>query len=413
MFNITFLHKMVDNDVTFSVRINTGDEKMEYTYREFSKISHVTLRTLRYYESLDLIKPIIKSDQKYLCDEHLMIMQSIELLKKCGYTLQDIKQILIHKNIEEQLIIQEDLLNIQLTNTKVMLSFIEELKEHRVEHKNLYEKFNRIQNMKNLSLQFETPDGLQTRILFHHKHTTFPQNFHQWMFDHYQFPPHAKVLEIGCGDGILWLLNQDKIPLDADIILSDISINMVKTCSQNLSHISQIKAYEEANCFDLPYEDESFDIVIANHLLMYIDDVELALQEIKRVLKHDGKLYCTSIGQDMMKERDQMLHQFDSTISFNQELLYQRFGFEIAQIMLHKYFHCVELFERQEVYQIQDVQSYYEFILSSKGLGKHLEILYQKQSQLYDFMQTYIKRHQVFPLTVHTGLFVAKKEALQ
>lgn len=33
----------------------------------------------------------------------------------------------------------------------------------------------------------------------------------------------------------------------------------------------------------------------------------------------------------MMKERDVMLKDFDSKISFNQEILYQRFGYEMVK----------------------------------------------------------------------------------
>lgn len=60
------MHIFIDSDVTFSVKMNTGDDKMAYTYREISKIAHVTLRTLRYYESLGFIKPFIKSGQNIL-----------------------------------------------------------------------------------------------------------------------------------------------------------------------------------------------------------------------------------------------------------------------------------------------------------------------------------------------------------
>lgn len=60
---------------------------------------------------------------------------------------------------------QKDLLNIQLTNTKVMLSLIEEMqKDKDMDIYEIYKKFLQIQNRKNLQLQFETPDGLKTRI---------------------------------------------------------------------------------------------------------------------------------------------------------------------------------------------------------------------------------------------------------
>ena len=51
---------------------------------------------------------------------------------------------------------------------------------------------------------------------------------------------------------------------------------------------------------------------------MYFDDLPKALQEINRILKDDGILYCSTIAKDMMKEREVMLKDFDSKISFNQ-----------------------------------------------------------------------------------------------
>ena len=60
---------------------------------------------------------------------------------------------------------------------------------------------------------------------------------------------------------------------------------MLDECYSKLNDVSQIKSYEYADCFHLPYDDESFDIVIANHVFMYFENVQQPLKEIYRVLK--------------------------------------------------------------------------------------------------------------------------------
>lgn len=224
-----------------------------------------------------------------------------------------------------------------------------------------------------------------------------------------QFCPNAKILDIGCGDGTIWLNNQNKISNNISITLADISLKMLEECQNNTQHLSQIKTIEEADCYYLPYLDKSFDVVIANHVFMYFDDLPKALQEINRILKDDGILYCSTIAKDMMKERDVMLKDFDSKISFDQEILYQRFGYENGKTKLEKYFQDIKLYDRKEVYEITDLDLYYQFILSGKGLSLNLEPLYKKKKQLYEYMQKYLNKNNLFYLTTHAGMFVARK----
>lgn len=382
----------------------------KYSFKEFAKICHTTQRTLRYYESIGLIFPVIENGQKYIEESYFIQLQTIQLLKNAGYTLEEIKHIIKDKNIEEQIIMQKDLLNIQLVNIKSMLSLIEELQiENSMNISDIFTKFLQIQNKQNLQLQFETPEGLKTRVLFHHKHTHFKENFHEWMFNNYDFHTNDKVLEIGCGDGTLWYCNKKKIPKDIEITLSDISQKMIDESYLKLHDLTQIKAYDDADCFHLPYDDESFDIVIINHVLMYFENLNQALKEIYRVLKKDGILYCSTIAKDMMKERDEMLKNFDHKISFDQEILYGRFGYENGQEKLSQYFCDIQLFERKETYEITDVDLFYQFILSGKGLSFHLEPLYKKKSQFYEYLKNYFHRHKIFYLTIHAGMFKARK----
>ncbi len=384
---------------------------MKYSLREFAGKSQTTLRTLRYYESLGLIKPVSCQDKKYIEDHYFVVMQTIQLLKKAGYTLEQIKHIIDDKNIEEHIIMQKDLLNIQLTNTKVMLSLIDELqKNHDMNTYDIYEKFLHIQNRENLQLQFETPEGLKTRIQFHHFHTHFDHNFHEWIFDNIIFHQDDHILEIGCGDGTLWSINQQRLPENIHITLSDISQEMVNECYRQLHDIPQIIAYDIADCFSLPYADESFDMVIINHVMMYLEHLDLALKEIKRVLKPGGSLYCTTIADDMLQERDELLRRFDPRISFHQEILYHRFGYSNGKERLQKYFCNIQLFDRQEIYEITILNLLYQFILSGKGLSNDLEILYRRKEEFYEFLNNIFIKNKIFKLTVHTAMFWAKKE---
>lgn len=111
----------------------------------------------------------------------------------------------------------------------------------------------------------------------------------------------------------------------------------------------------------------------------------------------------------MMKERDVMLKDFDSKISFDQEILYQRFGYENGKTKLEKYFQDIKLYDRKEVYEITDLDLYYQFILSGKGLSLNLEPLYKKKKQPYEYMQKYLNKNNLFYLTTHAGMFVARK----
>src|SRR5215207_9353938 len=49
----------------------------------------------------------------------------------------------------------------------------------------------------------------------------------RWVFDQLDLPPAARVLEIGCGDGALWLRNLDRLPPAWRVTLSDLSTGML------------------------------------------------------------------------------------------------------------------------------------------------------------------------------------------
>ena len=56
-------------------------------------------------------------------------------------------------------------------------------------------------------------------------------------------------------------------------------------------------SFEAFDCARIPHEDRSFDLVIANHVLFYCEDISAVCSEIQRVLTPGGKLICSTYGK--------------------------------------------------------------------------------------------------------------------
>ena len=60
--------------------------------------------------------------------------------------------------------------------------------------------------------------------------------------------------------------------------------------------------FKEIDAQSIPFEGETFDGVIANHMLYHVPDCPKAVAEIKRVLKPGGHVFVTTVGENHMKE---------------------------------------------------------------------------------------------------------------
>ncbi len=89
---------------------------MEYTINKISKITGISSRTLRYYEELDLLKPLRISSSKYRIygQKEIDRLQLILFYKEFEIPLLKIKQILDAEDFDEMLALEEHRNNLQL-----------------------------------------------------------------------------------------------------------------------------------------------------------------------------------------------------------------------------------------------------------------------------------------------------------
>lgn len=101
--------------------------------------------------------------------------------------------------------------------------------------------------------------------------------------------PYGRSLEVGAGTGFFTLnLMQAGVIAAGDV--TDISAGMVAVARSNADQLGLSVQGEVADAETLPYDDDTFDLVIGHAVIHHIPDVELAFSEMRRVLKPGGRV---------------------------------------------------------------------------------------------------------------------------
>lgn len=100
------------------------------------------------------------------------------------------------------------------------------------------------------------------------------------------FPPDAQVLEVGCGTGVLTRVLAEREGV-ASVTGTDLAPFLVARATEAASGLGNI-SFQVADARDLPFEDESFDVVVMDSVLVHVPGPERAVAEVRRVLRRRG-----------------------------------------------------------------------------------------------------------------------------
>ncbi len=91
------------------------------------------------------------------------------------------------------------------------------------------------------------------------------------------------VLEVGAGDGsILHFLNEWNFGKALSALeIAQSGVDLIK--SRNLSNLKEVKTFDG---YVIPFEDDSFDLVILAHVLEHVEHERILIRELKRVAKY-------------------------------------------------------------------------------------------------------------------------------
>jgi ubiquinone/menaquinone biosynthesis C-methylase UbiE len=184
-----------------------------------------------------------------------------------------------------------------------------------------------------VSEQYATDVNLRARIDLHQRFSTAREDWHRWVFDRIALPEGVRILELGCGPAELWRRNLDRIDPTWQLTLSDLSPGMIEAAQQVLGDRAE---YAIADAEELPFGDERFDVVVANHMLYHVSDRPRAFAEIHRVLLPGGAFHAATNGAGHLEE---LAALFDASFLRHVEA----FGLETGPPQLETFFTDVRI----------------------------------------------------------------------
>ena len=385
-----------------------------YTSGQFARKANVTLRTIRFYDKKDILKPSFRNNNgnRYYTDEDLVKLQQILLLKYLGFSLDEIREITLGSGdwhiLQESLSIQKKLVQERIGELQSVLNAIDNTsaaieKDQDINWNHMMDLIHLTAIERSLKSQYLNASNISARISLHRDYSVNPEGWFHWVMKQCDLKEGMRVLEVGCGSGALWTDNLDRLPTDLSVTLTDISEGMVNDVKRAIGNDNRFQ-FATADCHALPFEGHSFDLIIANHVLFYSKDINIVLAELHRVLKSGGRLIASTYGKAHMKEITELVQAFSPDIHLSMENLYDTFGLENGESLLKGYFRGIELKRYEDAIELSEAAPLILYILSCHGNQNH--ILKDRYREFSDYVTERVK--DGFHITKDAGLFICK-----
>jgi SAM-dependent methyltransferase len=259
--------------------------------------------------------------------------------------------------------------------------------------------------------QYKSAEYLQARIELHQRFSTNLYGWFRWVFDQFDLSIETDLLEIGCGTGTLWLESRERIPLEWHITLTDFSPGMITDAKRNIGLNRNHFNYVVSDGMAIPFPNESFTSVIANHVLYHIPDRRKALAEISRVLKPEGIFFATTIGKNHLKELSQIMAGFAPTEGkyYSSALNPSGFTLENGIRQLNPWFNSIEIRHYYDALVVTEAEPLLAYILS---MIPRSEINDDNSNviKLHDKINKLINQQGSIHIQKLSGIFIGRKK---
>ncbi|MFH1078297.1 MAG: class I SAM-dependent methyltransferase [Patescibacteria group bacterium] len=248
------------------------------------------------------------------------------------------------------------------------------------------------------------------RVRLYERCRTNASEWYRWVFDNGMsgLPATARILDVGCGCGIFWLKNADRVPKGWDIALADISRDMASCAKRVTNAIGRKASVLTFDIADIQFPDAAFDVVLATHVLHRTRELPRALKEIRRVLKPDGR-FCTAAGTvARLKNIAALGFSCEPAIlDLVEEGTDAGFTAENGREMLLKSFRDVRETPYHDSLAFENADDLLAYLHSTSGVALHRQDAYA-HLRLRVAIDQFISQAGAFRLVTDNRLFLAK-----
>jgi len=145
-----------------------------------------------------------------------------------------------------------------------------------------------------LHQQYANDEALRIRQETHELYTVPKVDFPSWVISLLDWQGSESLLDVGSGPGTYYLPINTRWP--------NISYTGLDFSRGMLGKHPASGKIVQADAQFLPYPDQSFDVVMANHMLYHVPDIDQAIREFRRVLKPDGLFLSATNSMHTMPE---------------------------------------------------------------------------------------------------------------
>lgn len=397
------------------------DKEKFYTTGELADMAGITYKSIRLYVEKGLLTPdkITEAGYKLFSRKSVEKLQRILMFKYLDFSLEEIGQMLEEENIQESLDKQRELIELKITHLNQIKKAVTDM-QSLSDEKNWDKMFDIMKltsQKEEVIKQYIKSDNLEKRINIH-EYSTSDVNWYDYLIDKCDIKEGMNILDIGCGNGMLWYRERNVLPDNINIYLVDNSKAMLDAAKKlhsgekDFYNNKKIKFHyficDASNIDELSeINSKKFHRIMANHMLYHIEDSErkTLLSVANDMLTDDGKFIASTIGKNHMKEIFELAYEYDKNVKAP-EWFSRGFNLENGKEQLDEFFSSVTMFYHDNNLMVPDWKAIYDYLCSLPGIEK---VMRKNKEASVKFLKNRVTESEPFFISKSTGVFVAKK----
>ncbi|NJL93069.1 MAG: class I SAM-dependent methyltransferase [Anaerolineae bacterium] len=203
----------------------------------------------------------------------------------------------------------------------------------------------------------------------HDLYTVPPMDYQNWVLERIAWNGNEQVLDLGSGPGTYAEATQARLSAGRYVGV-DLSMKMLQAARERTQpDLQQAVAHGQ----QLPFPANAFDVVLANHVLYHLPDIETALGEIRRVLRPEGLLVAATNSQNTMPEFHTLVQRALRLLGRNtnsedhiEQQFFSQFSLESGTVKLARHFRAVARYDVPSLLVFTEAQPIIEYIESTQ-----------------------------------------------